>query len=446
MTLQKRLFIISVLSILAFGLIYPLAPIEPGIKAGLSILILVAGLWMTEALPIPMTALLIPLLATLFEVSSLTDSLAPFASPVVYLVFGGFILAAVLHKHGLDHWLAALTLRHCGNHTGKILIGIFIVTAFTSMWMSNASATLMMLPILCSLLQRLPEEGAKNTQTFALLGLAYASSLGGMMTLVGSPNNMIIATQLEMDFFDWIRWVTPGGLLFFPIMIGILIWRFKPNLGFRMSVDMEVPRLDPKQKIVLAIFTVICCCWMASAPLGDLFGIDYHMDTWIILAGAVVIVAFDLLKWKDIETHTQWGILILSGAGMALSALLQTSGAGEWLAYHVIEKAVGGNVYLFVIACVLFIIFLTEMMSNAAAAALAMPILIISATTLEFPVILLAPLVGMTASMAFMFPIATPPNAIVYGTGKIPVKQMISTGFILNLVGAAFVAGYVFLF
>jgi sodium-dependent dicarboxylate transporter 2/3/5 len=195
------------------------------------------------------------------------------------------------------------------------------------------------------------------------LGLAYSASLGGMMSLVGSLTNMIIAA-----------------------------------------------------------------------------------DTWIILVSSALFILFDLIEWHHIEENTQWGILLLSGGGMALSNILQTSGAGEWIAHAVIDKAVANKPVLFVMVTVLFLIFITEMMSNAAAAAMSMPILIITASTLHFPPVLLAPLVGVTVSMAFMFPIATPPNAIVYGTGLIPLKKMISTGFMLNLLGAIFIMAYVFLY
>lgn len=445
MSLKKNLIIITLLSLLAFGLVYPFAPIDPLPKAGLCILIMIAGLWITEALPIPITALLIPIFATALGVGSLTENLAPFASPVVFLVFGGFILSTVLHKHGLDHWFAAITLRHCGAHTGKVLVGMFAITAFLSMWMSNASATLMMLPILYSVLQRLPHNTSANTQAFALLGLAYASSLGGMVTLVGSPTNMIIGAQLEIDFFDWIKLVGPAAVLFFPIMLAVMAWKLKPQLNAKIDVDISIPTLTNTQRSVLIIFALTCIAWMSSSYLGNLIGVHDHMDTWIILVAAAVLVLMSLLNWDDIESHTQWGVLLLSGGGMALSAVLTRSGGGEWLAHHVIDKAVAEHAFLFVIVSVLFIIFLTEMMSNAAAAALSMPILIITAASLNFPVIMLAPLVGLTASMAFMFPIATPPNAIVYGTGKIPLKQMISTGFLLNIIGAIFVIAYVML-
>jgi sodium-dependent dicarboxylate transporter 2/3/5 len=245
---MKKPLTILLLLLLAFGIIYPFAPLDPLPKAGLCILVVIAGLWSTEALPIPITALLIPILATALGIGSLADNLAPFASPVVFLVFGGFILSTVLHKHGLDHWFAAITLRHCGAHTGKVLIGMFAITAFLSMWMSNASATLMMLPILYSVLQRLPEGTSSSTSTFALLGLAYSSSLGGMVTLVGSPTNMIIAAQLDIDFFQWMKLIGPVAIFFFPVMLGIMAWKLKPQLNYQMDVNIPIPILNGMQR------------------------------------------------------------------------------------------------------------------------------------------------------------------------------------------------------
>jgi sodium-dependent dicarboxylate transporter 2/3/5 len=445
MTIVRRLLIIGLFIFIAFGLVYPFAPIALAPKAGLCILIVIAGLWMTEALPVAVTALLIPVLATLFQLESLTESLAHFASPVVFLIFGGFILSAALQKHELDHWFAAIMLQHCGTHVGKILIALFGVTAFLSMWMSNASSTLMMLPILFSIINRLPAANLKNTQMFALLGLAYSSSLGGMVTLVGTPANIIIGGQLNVDFFHWLALLGPACLVFFPLMLAIMAWKLKPTLNHSIAVDIIVPQLTIKQRWVLFIFSLTCMAWMVSGYLADGLGITQGMDTWIVMVAATVFVLMNLLEWDDIEKHTQWGILLLSGGGMCLSALLQTSGAGEWLAYNVIDRAIGGDIIIFVLVSIVFIIFLTEMMSNAAAAALCMPILIISAQSLHFPPILLAPLVGLTVSMAFMFPISTPPNAIVYGSGKIQLKEMISMGWLLNIVAAVFIFAYVIL-
>ncbi|MFA6037819.1 MAG: SLC13 family permease [Legionellales bacterium] len=441
MKISHRLLIITILSIIAFGLVYPFAPIAAAPKAGLCILIVIAGLWNSEALPVAITALLIPILAALFHLETLTGSLAHFASPVVFLIFGGFILSAVLQKHELDHWFAAVILQHCGQHTGKILVGMFLVTAFLSMWMSNASATLMMLPILFSIINRLPQNHHKNTQTYALLGLAYSSSLGGMVTLIGTPANIIIGGQLDIDFFHWLALLGPACAVFFPLMLWVMAWKLKPSLNHLIDVNIVVPKLSLKQHAVLFIFALTCISWMISGYLADSFQID-SMDTWIIMVTGAILVLVNLLEWQDIEKHTQWGILLLSGGGMCLSALLQSSGAGQWLAFNVIDRAVDGDILIFVLVSIIFIIFLTEMMSNAAAAALCMPILVISAQSIHFPPILLAPLVGLTVSMAFMFPISTPPNAIVYGTGKIKLKEMISTGWLLNLLAIVFIFVY----
>lgn len=441
--LVKPMLTLGFLCAVAFGLIYPFAPIETDAKSGIVLLVLIAGLWFTEALPIPVTALLIPVFATLLGLGTLSETLAPFASPVVFLVFGGFVLSAALQKNGLDHWFSAITLKHCGGHTGKVLIGMFAITAFMSMWVSNASSTLMMLPIMHSILQRLPTENSLKTAAFGYLGLAYSSSLGGMMSLVGSPTNMIIAAQLDVDFFEWMMIVAPAALIFFPLMIAIMVWKLKPNLNSEIKVDLAIPVLTRKQKIVLAVFGATCVAWMNSSSIGQLVGIENHLDTWIILVAGALFVLLDLISWDDIEKNTQWGVLLLSGGGMALSGILQTSGGGEWLAYHVIDRVVAENPILFVIVVVFFLVFLTEMMSNAASAALTIPLLIISATSLNFPTYLLAPLVGVSASMAFMFPVATPPNAIVYGTGSVSMQQMISVGFKLNLAGVLFVVCYI---
>ncbi|HSG35674.1 MAG TPA: SLC13 family permease, partial [Sphingomonadaceae bacterium] len=397
------------------------------VRLGLAFFACIAFLWMTEALPLAVTAILVPVIAAAMGLASVKDSLASFAAPPIFLFFGGFALASALSAQGLDRWLATNLARLGKGKFVPVSVCLFGGTALLSMWMSNTATTAMMLPLAMGILSRFPAE-TRNAH-FLLLGLAYSASIGGLGTIVGSPPNGIAAKELGVTFAEWMRFGIPAVLVLLPAMILTLHLLLKPSNGeFHEEPEAETFAFTAQRTITLGIFALTALAWIFSAQLGKLLGIT-DTDTWIALAAVALLAATRVVGWQEIEKGTDWGVLLLFGGGLALSAILGSSGASLFMA-RLLGGAIGAwPLWAIVAAVVAFVIFLTELSSNTASAALLVPIFIamsaefgLSATTLVLPL-------ALAASCAFMLPVGTPPNAIVFGTGRIPQREMIRVGF-----------------
>ncbi|MEP4809157.1 MAG: DASS family sodium-coupled anion symporter, partial [Luteolibacter sp.] len=409
------------------------------VRLGLAFFACIACLWMTEALPLAITALLVPVLGAAMGLTDIKSSLVSFAHPLIFLFFGGFALAATLSAQGLDRWLAD-RLAILGN--GKFLpvtLWLFLGTAVLSMWISNTATTAMMIPLALGILHRFGNaaESSRNSR-FLLLGLAYSASIGGLGTIVGSPPNGIAAKQLGINFTQWMTFGVPAVAILLPAMVAILWLLLRPSchdIGELPSLaESETGsfRFDLPRKITLAIFTLTALAWIFSAKLGPLLGIT-DTDTWIALAAVALLAMSKTVSWQEIDRGTDWGVLLLFGGGLALSGILSSSGASLFMA-----RLLGGAMHawpfwLIIAAVVAFVIFLTELSSNTASAALLVPIFYSMAQESSLaPAQLVLPL-ALAASCAFMLPVGTPPNAIVFATGRIPLQSMMHTGIVLNL-------------
>lgn len=447
--------IISIGIILFFILLYAL-PYSSSTNKGLALLAFIAILWLTEAVHVTITALAVPVLAVLLGLVTTKASLAAFSSPIIFLFFGGFALATALHIQGLDRVIAN---RIMALAKGKLLLAaiyLFLATAFLSMWMSNTATAAMMLPLALGVLSKMDEKTEHNTFLFILLGIAYSASIGGMGTLIGSPPNAIVAAQFpNFSFSDWLPYGLPIMIIMMPIMIGALYITFKPNLNHTFEYKFEKDVLNTKQYITLAIFVFIALCWIFSgflnpivASILGLKGKISGFDSIIALLAPILICLTRVAQWSQIQKNTDWGVLMLFGGGITLSTVLKNSGASQVLADLVIEFVKGGHFFIIGLVVATFIIFLTEFTSNTASAALLVPIFISIADSLGMPAIGLAMIIGIGASCAFMLPVATPPNAIVFGTGQIKQSEMIKVGVRLNVVSIFVIAiiGYLFWF
>ena len=274
-----------------------------------------------------------------------------------------------------------------------------------------------------------------------------------MGTLVGSPPNAIVASNLHLTFSDWLWYGLPVMIILMPLMLGTLFLVFKPKLNIRFEQTFERIELNGKRILTLALFVVIAFCWIFSSQLNPLIsgflGLSKNIgsfDSVVALAAAIVICATGIASWKQIQENTEWGVLMLFGGGLTLSAVLKDSGASNILANGIVFLVEGQHFYLIGLLVATFIIFLTEVTSNTAAAALLVPIFISIAQSLGMPEVGLALIIGLGASCAFMLPVATPPNAVVFGTGQIKQSEMIRAGFVLNLVCIFVIAtiGYLF--
>jgi sodium-dependent dicarboxylate transporter 2/3/5 len=416
------------------ALVYAIAPAPDALRTGLAIFVLIGGLWMTQALHLSVTALLVPLLAVLAGLMDPRTALSSFAHPIIFLFLGGFALAAALQRQGLDQVLAQGVL---GLAAGRRLVAavlLFALTGLLSMWISNTATAAMMLPLALGLLR---EQDGPPERAFVLLGVAYSASIGGIGTLVGSPPNAIAAAQAGIGFAEWLRIGVPLVMLLLPLMAGVLFLVLRPHFGVEtpQSPGHSTPQVFTRpQRITLVVFGVTAAGWIGATPLGRLLGIAADVDSVIAVAAIVALVASGAIGWPDIEQRTQWGVLLLFGGGLALSEVMAISGASRFMAGALTSALQGAPPVLILLGVVTFVVFLTELVSNTAAAALLVPIFVGVAVALDLPAPLLAAAIAVSASCAFMLPVGTPPNAIVYATEQVPQATMMRCGLVLNLV------------
>ena len=419
--------------------VHQVAPGPDTLRAGLALFALIGGLWMTQALHLSVTALLVPLLAAGAGLMDLRAALSAFAHPIIFLFLGGFALAAALQQQGLDRALAQSVLRLAGGRRALAVGLLFGLTALLSMWISNTATAAMVLPMALGLLGNPGPAGeggdiGPRERVFVLLGVAYSASIGGMGTLVGSPPNAIAAAQAGIGFAEWMGFGIPLVILLMPLMAGVLFVVLRPRLGGRIALESGAPfQWTPARRVTLLIFALTAAGWIGAAPLGRALGINTDMDSWVALVAVVALVASRTLSWDTIERQTHWGVLLLFGGGLALSQVMQVSGASGFLATALVDTLQGASVFWLVLGVVAFVVFLTELVSNTASAAMLIPIFLGVAQAMGLPGALLAVAIAVSASCAFMLPVATPPNALVFATDRVPQATMMRCGFVLNL-------------
>jgi solute carrier family 13 (sodium-dependent dicarboxylate transporter), member 2/3/5 len=420
---------------------------------------LMAVWWSTEAIPIPATSLLPILLIPLLDIDTLAKATAPYANPTIFLFLGGFLLGLAMQRWNLHKRIALATLLAVGNQPSRQIAGFMIATAFISMWVSNTATSIMMLPIGLSVIGLLiagseEKEGARFAVAL-LLGIAYAASVGGIATLIGTPPNALLAAfmrenyDVQIGFGQWM-------LLGLPLSIGMLlfIWWSLTRGGFRLAggdsrglLEKEMAALGPMsraEKMVAVVFVLAAAAWIFQPLLADY--IDGVNDTSIAMAAAIALFLIPvdlhnrvfLMDWEQ-ANKAPWGVLLLFGGGLSLAGVIGASGLAEWIASSL--GAFDALPLLAMIALVVMvIIFLTEITSNTATAAAFLPLLGALAVAQGLSPEMLAIPAAVAASCAFMMPVATPPNAIVFGTGQLPIQAMIKAGFVLNLFGVLLVS------
>ena len=437
----KGLFITLIAAVLCFG-IYQILPYDINANKGIAVLLFVAILWFTEAVHITVTALMVPVLAAVIGIPEMNvkTALSGFSDPIIYIFFGGFALATALHMQRLDRKIALWLISLSRGNMKIAVLAIFGVTAFLSMWISNTATAAMMLPLALGMMDHLDREKERKTFVFVLLGIAYCASIGGLGTIVGSPPNAIAAKALELDFVGWMKMGLPMMLLILPLMLLSLYIILRLNLSERVEVKEEHIPWTLHRVLAMLIFLCAVVAWILGDKIKTVFGIT-NPDTVVALAAAVAVVVFGVTRWKEIARNTDWGVLLLFGGGIALSTLLQKSGASLALGQQLATAFVLAHPLIVILAVAAFIIFLTEFTSNTASAALLVPIFASIATQMGLPKEVLVFVIGIGASCAFMLPVATPPNAIVFGTGLIKQREMMRVGILLNIL-CIFLVGF----
>lgn len=423
------LLCIPALPALALGL-----PFEPEVNKGLALLLVIATLWLTEAVNITITALLVPLLTVLLGVLSTGDALSNFANPIIFLFLGGFALAAAMRCQGLDRLVAVRILQLAGGRLAVAVLLLFITSAFLSMWISNTATAAMMLPLALGLLRCLDEHRHASTYVFVLLGVAYSANIGGIATLVGSPPNAIAAAETGLGFAEWMAIGLPISLVLLPLTIVLLWVLFRPQLNEQINLTENAPDWSPKRFLTLGIFALTVCLWIFSSPLSALLGGISGFDTLVAVLAIILVGVTKVADWKEVEHQADWGVLLLFGGGLTLSHILKETGTSLFLANHLAEGLTQASPLVMLLTICVFVVFLTELASNTASAALLIPVFAAVAEGLGLSPVMVAALIAVSASCAFMLPVATPPNAIVFGSGYILQRQMMKAGFALNLI------------
>jgi solute carrier family 13 (sodium-dependent dicarboxylate transporter), member 2/3/5 len=445
-----------------------------GVHEKANLLLAIAGLmitwWVTEALPMPVVALLPLILFPLFRIRTLDETAAPYANPVIFLFMGGFMLGLAIEKWNLHRRIALNIVRLTGTSGDRIVLGFILATGLLSMWLSNTATTMMMFPIALSVIHVMKEnhKGEGNMANFSLtimLAIAYASNLGGIATIIGTPPNVAYMNHIrdkyhyDIGFLDWMLVCTPLALLLLAFLYLTMVkWlfpnRIRSNMATRALISNELTQLgslSTAEKRVLLIFGCTALLWILREPLNNIQGYIKLDDTIIALlcalalficpsgtskASAAAAAEEDtdttaLLQWGD-TSKMAWGILLLFGGGISLAGALEKAGLmqqmGVWLAQF------SGNGFILVLVITLVSLFISEVMSNVAQVIVFAPVVSSLADAAGINPLLLGIPMTLAASCAGMLPMGTPPNAIVFASGHIKLKQMTKAGFVMNII------------
>ncbi len=470
---QIGLYIAAVL-FLAMLLLNPLG-VNPGAVKVLAVAVLMITLWVTEALPMPVVALIPIIVFPLMGISKLDEAAAPYANPVIFLFMGGFMIGLAIEKWNLHKRIALSIVRFTGTSGDRIILGFILATGFLSMWLSNTATTMMMYPIAMSVVTVMEQnhkgQGKLNNMAICLLlAIAYASNFGGIATIIGTPPNVAFVGFLEkkynytFQFIDWMLLCLPIALLLmFSLYIIMTKWLFKNNIGNdAATADMikqqllQMGKISVPEKRVLWIFALTAFLWITkdliNAAIVQQYLVDiFHAsgevlfkldDTMIAIFGALLLFIVpsnsalpetkQLLEWHDTQKMA-WGILLLFGGGITLANQLEKAGLiqqlGTWIAGYA-----GNNLLLLIFAITIISIFISEVMSNVAQVIVFAPVVAGMADALHINPLLLGVPMTLAASCASMLPMGTPPNAIVFASGRLKLNDMVKTGFVMNII------------
>lgn len=457
-----------------------------------AVAVLMAVWWMTEALPLAATALLPIVLFPALGVLPAGEATAPYANHLIFLFMGGFFIAMTLQRWGLHRRLALAVVAIVGTEARTVVLGFMLATAFLSAWISNTATTVMMLPIATAILDLIVGHGGPTLRTEAaspprvrrgaevdetnplgtalMLGIAYAASIGGVATLIGTPPNAVFAAAADellgrtIGFLEWMLVGVPVALIMLAITWWLLVYVLHPlprragaATAVKEVVGGERARLGHMGRGEWTTAVVVACtalAWLLRAPkeIGAVTipGIATYLplvaDSTIAIAGAVVLFALPVslargefaLDWESAR-RIPWGILLLFGGGLSLAHAFDTSGLAVWIGDRVALFGALPTIGLVAVVAVVFLL-LTELTSNTATATMGMPLMAGVAAGVGTEPLLLMAAAALACSMAFMLPVATPPNAIVFGSGRVTIAQMVRTGLWLNLAGAVLIS------
>lgn len=459
----------------------PIDALSPEAHRLLALVGLVCTWWICEPIPIPVTALLVPVLSVFLGIVSVDDAFSSFSNPMVYLFLGGFVLAKALMLHGLDkrfaYWL--LARKWVGSSPVRILLAIGAATALCSGWVSNTATAAMMVPLSVGLLDVIRHMFKANGRdidlhsykyaTGLMLMTAYAASIGGVLTPIGTTPNLIIIgllgsmADVHVSFFQWMVWGAIAMVIYFVITAIVLCRLFPADVrsidGAERIIAEHRAELGPwtiGQKCTLAVFACAVVLWVMPGVLGVVFGSEssalasYNAvlpESIVALVAAILLFFLPasprgaerherVITWKQAGEGIEWGTLLLFGGGLALGSMMYATGLSAWIGQGIVA-ALGGapaQVVLIAVFCVLALV-LSEVSSHTAATNMVGPLAITTALAAGFDPVPAAIGVALSASLGFMLPVSTPPNAIVYASGYVPITKMIKAGFVIDAIG-----------
>ena len=446
----------------------------------LAVMSLIAIWWITEPIAIPLTSLFGPTLCVILGIAPIKDAYEQFANPMIFLFMGGFMLAKGMMVNGLDKRIAfgIMSMKWVGDSPRRIFLAIGLACILCSGWISNTATAAMMFPIALGLLEAIREMMAENGKiidlknykyaTGLMLMTAYACSIGGVMTPIGTPPNIIMIGFLkelapqapEISFFQWMIWGTVAMIFYF-ILAYIVLWRMFPAdvdhiKGAKEFIQNSVDSLGKwtrAQKNTMIAFSVAFVLWVAPSVLGIIYDVDsdvikfydsHFPEAIAAMIGGLLLFFLPVniktgemtMTWKDGVEGIEWGTLLLFGGGLAMGSMMYTTGLSSWIGLG-LKDVLGGNPseWLFVgVFCVAALV-MSELTSHTSSTNLMAPIAIGAALSLGFSPVPVAVGIALSSSLGFMMPVSTPPNAIVYASGYVPITKMIKSGFIIDLIG-----------
>ncbi len=423
---------------------------------------LMAIWWITEALPMAMTAFLPIIILPLAKVATIKEATAPFAEPIIFLLLGGFIVALAIERWGLHKRIAMVVLDRVGASPSRLVLGFILATAFLSMWISNSATTMMMLPIALSVASVMQQTNPddKSFAPAAILGVAYAASIGGMGTIVGTPPNAMAVGyvrqtfDIDISFLAWMKIGVPVMLLLIP-----LSWLILTRFAFKVSAQKiagveaivhktraELGRMGTAERRTALLCLVLALTWIFSAQLKKLPGLSGLSDELIAMLFAVLMFLVSsgqrrdekLLAWRD-TLNINWGVIFLFGGGLSLAAAMDRTGLAQWLGQH-LSVLKGVHPLLLLLVMCGAITALSEIASNTALVAALLPVLGAGAAATGLAPETMAIPLALAANCGFMLPAATGPNAIAFGSGRVKASDMARAGILLDVAGVLVIA------
>ena len=443
---QKRLIVlvaVTLLALIAYTQTSSFLTLPQ--RYALIVLVYASGLWVTEAVPLAATAIMIPLLQAVFGIQSFAKALTPFFDTTVMLLLGGFMLAVAVEKYDLDEYFAYVILSRVKSGTKGVVLAVMFATGFLSMWISNSAATALLIAMALKITDQVKDQKG-NFSKIMVLSIAYSATAGGLSTLVGTTTCAMAAASLktmvgyDISFLGWMAYGLPIAFVQILVIWVVLFAIFPTDVKNIPRIERPDNKLSSKQKQTLAVFIFAVLAWLTGSlpePIVNLIGWKGHGYSSSMVAAMILILLYftDLIEDQDIK-NGKWSTLLLIGGGLSLGAAIEVTGLVNVISDWLMTLTSGGTPIIAIIIVVVSGLGISIIASNTASAGIFLPIAIGLGQKIGFSPVILAVAVGISTSLDFMLPVGTPPNAIAYSTGKVSMPEMIKAGVLMDIAGA----------